>query len=90
VGAAEEWVLVARQDPGPPGAPTIADHVAEVRYAGQAPRPGRRKRVRSQVPCFVLVFLPEPCAVFHPRLHVIVICDLCGILGSFFYGSYGA
>jgi len=44
VGAAEERVVVARQDPGPRGAPAVADHVPEVRNAGQAPRPGGRKR----------------------------------------------
>lgn len=87
MGAPEERVLVARQDPGPRGAPTVADHVAEVRHAGQAPRPGRRERVSSHSLVFVFVFLPLSTVLFlHFRLLVIVISDPCGILGSFFYG----
>lgn len=80
MGAAEERVLVARQDPGPRGASTVADHVAEVRHAGQAPRPGRRKRVRSQSLVLLKFFYPSPVLFLHFRLLVIVISDPYGIV----------
>jgi hypothetical protein len=51
LGAPEERIVVARQDPGPRGAPAVADHVTEVRHAGQAPRTGGRKRVSFPLPC---------------------------------------
>lgn len=44
VGAPEERLLVARQDPGPRRAAAVADHVPKVRHAGQASRPRGRQR----------------------------------------------
>jgi hypothetical protein len=45
LGAPEEWLVVAWQDPGARRAPAVSDHVSEDWYTGQAPWPGGRKRV---------------------------------------------